>query len=122
MLTQVAEGVLIHQSELLQNNAVVVQGWAGVLLIDAGITDSEMVGLGNGQRFRFRIRRGQRLGLDRRGQRNRASAQGIMGPAARDAEQPDANTRPWFVGRRTGPCGIEGVLQDFFRETRIRDE
>jgi glyoxylase-like metal-dependent hydrolase (beta-lactamase superfamily II) len=47
MLTQVAEGVLIHQSELLQNNAVVVQGWTGVLLIDAGITDSEMVCLAN---------------------------------------------------------------------------
>src|SRR3954452_24699340 len=47
MLTQVAEGVLIHQSELLKNNAVVVQGWAGVLLIDAGITDSEMVCLAN---------------------------------------------------------------------------
>ncbi len=38
MLTQVAEGVLVHQSELLQNNAVVVQGRAGVLLIDPGIT------------------------------------------------------------------------------------
>ena len=47
MLTQVAEGVLIHQSELLENNAVVVQSWAGVLLIDAGITDSEMVCLAN---------------------------------------------------------------------------
>ena len=47
MLTQVAEGVLIHQSELLENNAVVVQGWAGVLLIDAGITDSEMACLAN---------------------------------------------------------------------------
>ena len=34
MLKQVAEGVLIHQSEFLQNNAVVVQGRAGVLLID----------------------------------------------------------------------------------------
>ena len=34
MLTQVAEGVLVHQSELLQNNAVVVQGRSGVLLID----------------------------------------------------------------------------------------
>lgn len=42
MLTQVAEGVLVHQSELLQNNAVVVQGRAGVLLIDPGITGSEM--------------------------------------------------------------------------------
>jgi glyoxylase-like metal-dependent hydrolase (beta-lactamase superfamily II) len=42
MLTQVAEGVLNHQSELLQNNTVVVQGRRGVLLIDAGITGSEM--------------------------------------------------------------------------------
>jgi len=47
MLTQVAEGVLIHQSELLQNNAVVVQGRAGVLLIDPGIRGSEMVCLAN---------------------------------------------------------------------------
>src|SRR5918998_5284013 len=45
MLTQVAEGVLIHQSELLQNNAVVVQGWAGVLLIDPGVTGDEMVAI-----------------------------------------------------------------------------
>jgi glyoxylase-like metal-dependent hydrolase (beta-lactamase superfamily II) len=42
MLTQVAEGVLVHQSELLENNAVVVQGRAGVLLIDPGIRGSEM--------------------------------------------------------------------------------
>jgi len=42
MLTQVAEGVLFHQSELLQNNAVVVQGRYGVLLIDPGITGAEM--------------------------------------------------------------------------------
>lgn len=35
MLKQVAEGVLVHQSELLQNNAVVVHGRAGVLLKDA---------------------------------------------------------------------------------------
>ncbi|MEJ3658386.1 MBL fold metallo-hydrolase [Actinomycetes bacterium KLBMP 9759] len=42
MLTQVAEGVLVHQSELLQNNAVVVQDQAGVLVVDPGITESEM--------------------------------------------------------------------------------
>ena len=42
MLTQVAEGVLVHHSELLQNNTVVVQGRTGVLLIDAGITGDEM--------------------------------------------------------------------------------
>jgi glyoxylase-like metal-dependent hydrolase (beta-lactamase superfamily II) len=47
MLTQVAEGVLVHQSDLLQNNAVVVQGWAGVLLIDPGITGDEMACLAN---------------------------------------------------------------------------
>ena len=47
MLRQVAEGVLIHQSELLQNNAVVVHGRAGVLLIDPGIRRSEMACLAN---------------------------------------------------------------------------
>jgi glyoxylase-like metal-dependent hydrolase (beta-lactamase superfamily II) len=47
MLTQVAEGVLVHQSELIQNNTVVVQGKGGVLLIDAGITGDEMVCLAN---------------------------------------------------------------------------
>jgi glyoxylase-like metal-dependent hydrolase (beta-lactamase superfamily II) len=47
MLEQVAEGVLVHQSELIQNNTVVVQGRAGVLLIDAGITGDEMACLAN---------------------------------------------------------------------------
>jgi glyoxylase-like metal-dependent hydrolase (beta-lactamase superfamily II) len=47
MLTPVAESVLVHQSELLQNNAVVVQGRAGVLLIDPGIQGSEMACLAN---------------------------------------------------------------------------
>ncbi|MFD0661149.1 MBL fold metallo-hydrolase [Thermocatellispora tengchongensis] len=47
MLRQVAEGVLIHQSELLQNNTVVVQGRAGVLLIDPGTTGGEMACLAN---------------------------------------------------------------------------
>jgi glyoxylase-like metal-dependent hydrolase (beta-lactamase superfamily II) len=42
MLRRVADGVLIHQSELLQNNAVVLQGRAGVLLIDPGVTGDEM--------------------------------------------------------------------------------
>ncbi len=42
MLRQVAEGVLIHQSEFIQSNAVVVHGGAGVLLIDPGITGDEM--------------------------------------------------------------------------------
>jgi glyoxylase-like metal-dependent hydrolase (beta-lactamase superfamily II) len=42
VLRRIAEGVLVHQSELLQNNTVVVQGRAGVLLIDPGIRDAEM--------------------------------------------------------------------------------
>jgi glyoxylase-like metal-dependent hydrolase (beta-lactamase superfamily II) len=47
VLRQVAEGVLIHQSEFCQSNAVVAQGRAGVLLIDAGIYGSEMACLAN---------------------------------------------------------------------------
>ena len=47
MLRQVAEGVLIHQSEFCQSNAVVVHGRAGVLLIDPGIQGSEMACLAN---------------------------------------------------------------------------
>ncbi|QYC42793.1 Metallo-beta-lactamase superfamily protein [Nonomuraea coxensis DSM 45129] len=42
MLTRVAEGVLVHESAFVQSNAVVVQGRAGVLLIDPGVTGSEL--------------------------------------------------------------------------------
>ncbi|HET7521537.1 MAG TPA: MBL fold metallo-hydrolase [Candidatus Limnocylindria bacterium] len=45
MLRQVAEGVLVHRSELLQNNSIVVQGQAGVLVVDPGITRGEMARL-----------------------------------------------------------------------------
>jgi glyoxylase-like metal-dependent hydrolase (beta-lactamase superfamily II) len=47
VLRQVAEGVLIHESEFCQSNAVVVQGRAGVLLIDPGIQGSDMACLAN---------------------------------------------------------------------------
>jgi glyoxylase-like metal-dependent hydrolase (beta-lactamase superfamily II) len=47
VLRQVAEGVLIHQSEFCQSNAVVVHGRVGVLLIDPGIKGSEMACLAN---------------------------------------------------------------------------
>lgn len=47
MLKQVAEGVLVHQSEFCQSNAVVVQGRGGALLIDAGIYGAEMADLAN---------------------------------------------------------------------------
>jgi glyoxylase-like metal-dependent hydrolase (beta-lactamase superfamily II) len=50
MLEQVAEGVLAHESECIQSNAVVVQGKAGVLLIDPGITGDEMAALANNLR------------------------------------------------------------------------
>jgi glyoxylase-like metal-dependent hydrolase (beta-lactamase superfamily II) len=45
MLRQVAAGVLAHESEFIESNAVVVHGEAGVLLIDAGITADEMVAI-----------------------------------------------------------------------------
>jgi glyoxylase-like metal-dependent hydrolase (beta-lactamase superfamily II) len=45
VLTQVAKGVLVHESEFLQSHAVVVQGRAGVLLIDPGIQGDEMAAI-----------------------------------------------------------------------------
>jgi glyoxylase-like metal-dependent hydrolase (beta-lactamase superfamily II) len=42
VLRQVAEGVLVHESEFCQSNAVVVHGRAGVLLIDPGVLGDEM--------------------------------------------------------------------------------
>ena len=47
VLRQVAEGVLIHESEFCQSNAVVVHGRAGVLLIDPGVHGYEMACLAN---------------------------------------------------------------------------
>jgi glyoxylase-like metal-dependent hydrolase (beta-lactamase superfamily II) len=47
VLRQVAEGVLIHQSEFCQSNAVIVHGRAGVLLIDPGVHGYEMACLAN---------------------------------------------------------------------------
>ena len=45
MLKEVAEGVLVHESEFIQSNSIVVQGRDGVLLIDPGITGREMAAL-----------------------------------------------------------------------------
>jgi glyoxylase-like metal-dependent hydrolase (beta-lactamase superfamily II) len=47
MLKQVADGVLIHESEFIQSNTVVVHFRAGVLLIDPGIKGDEMAALAN---------------------------------------------------------------------------
>ncbi|WP_432545713.1 MBL fold metallo-hydrolase [Kineococcus sp. SYSU DK004] len=42
MLTEVADGVLVHRSELLRNNTVVVRGPSGALLVDPGVTRAEL--------------------------------------------------------------------------------
>jgi glyoxylase-like metal-dependent hydrolase (beta-lactamase superfamily II) len=47
VLRQVAGGVLVHESAFCQSNAVVVQGPAGVLLIDAGVQGHELTCLAN---------------------------------------------------------------------------
>jgi glyoxylase-like metal-dependent hydrolase (beta-lactamase superfamily II) len=47
VLRQVADGVLIHQSDFMQTNTVVVQSRAGVLLIDPGVRGDEMTCLAN---------------------------------------------------------------------------
>jgi glyoxylase-like metal-dependent hydrolase (beta-lactamase superfamily II) len=47
VLRRVAEGVLVHESEFVQSNAVVVRGRDGVLLIDPGVTGSEIDCLAN---------------------------------------------------------------------------
>ena len=50
MLTKVAEGVLVHESEFIQSNAVVVYGADGALLIDPGVTSDEMAGIADALR------------------------------------------------------------------------
>ena len=45
MLRQVSDRVLVHESDFIQSNAVVVQGATGMLLIDPGIQDDEMVAI-----------------------------------------------------------------------------
>ncbi|WP_227878391.1 MBL fold metallo-hydrolase [Arthrobacter dokdonensis] len=57
MLRQVAEGVLIHESEFCQSNAIVVQGRAGVLLIDPGVGTVLVSGLSSIKRMPRVMRR-----------------------------------------------------------------
>ncbi|HET9085658.1 MAG TPA: MBL fold metallo-hydrolase [Candidatus Limnocylindrales bacterium] len=47
MLSEIADGVQLHVSDFLQSNSVVVEGASGVLLIDPGITNSELGALAN---------------------------------------------------------------------------
>lgn len=56
MLTQIADGVFVSESEFLQSNSVVVRGRDGVLVVDPGLTEDEMTELaddirGMGQRI-----------------------------------------------------------------------
>ena len=45
MLTQIAEGVLVHESEFISSNTTVVRGPDGVLLVDPGITSDDLADL-----------------------------------------------------------------------------
>ena len=47
MLTEIADGVLVHESAFLQSHAVAVLGAGGVLLIDPGIERSELATIAN---------------------------------------------------------------------------
>lgn len=55
MLTQVAAGVLVHQSPLIENNSIVVEGRAGVLLVDPGIIGDELAALASDLRERDQV-------------------------------------------------------------------
>ncbi|KQX06969.1 MULTISPECIES: MBL fold metallo-hydrolase [unclassified Leifsonia] len=54
MLKPIAEDVAVHESACIQSNAVVVEGADGVLLVDPGITRSELAVLGGDLRERGR--------------------------------------------------------------------
>ncbi len=45
MLQQITKGVWVHESDCMQSNATIVQGTDGVLLVDAGLTSSEMASI-----------------------------------------------------------------------------
>lgn len=47
VLRPIADGVLVHESESIQSNTVVVEGDDGVLLVDPGITRSELAAIGS---------------------------------------------------------------------------
>jgi len=45
MLNQIADGVFVHESDFLKSNSVIVRGDEGVVVIDPGITENEIVEL-----------------------------------------------------------------------------
>lgn len=42
MLTEIAPGVLVHESEFIKSSTVVVEGRSGVLLVDPGVTSDDL--------------------------------------------------------------------------------
>lgn len=52
MLTEIASGVFVHESECLQTNSVAVVGDSGVLLVDPGLTRDELAGIARDLRER----------------------------------------------------------------------
>lgn len=52
VLTEIADGVLVHRSELLRNNTVVVAGPSGALVVDPGLTRAELACLARDLRER----------------------------------------------------------------------
>lgn len=48
MLKQITNGVWVHQSEVVQNNTAIIQGDDGVLVVDPGITEAEILDIVDG--------------------------------------------------------------------------
>ena len=115
MLRQVAEGVLVHESEFVQSNAIVVQGRAGVLLIDPGVQDHEMACLAN-DLSRFGPDRCGRL-LDASGLGSPALARPARrGPSLRHGPLrgrcPGSAVRPGCEGRASPPTWTETEIAE----------
>lgn len=47
MLKQIIDGVWVHQSEVLQNNTAIIHGQDGVIVVDPGITEGEILDIAN---------------------------------------------------------------------------
>ena len=45
LLREVADSIHVHESSFMQSNSVIVDGDAGVLLIDPGVRDSELAAI-----------------------------------------------------------------------------
>jgi glyoxylase-like metal-dependent hydrolase (beta-lactamase superfamily II) len=50
VLTRIVEGVLVHESEFCRSNTVILEGRAGVLLVDPGILERELAAIADALR------------------------------------------------------------------------